>query len=223
MPLLDAKSLQKHVHSKNPNAIIIGVSKFHTSKDIRYLYSKGIRNFGENRLQEAMEKISQLQNLFPYPAWHFIGRLQENKIRKIVELFDFIHSVDSLDIAKKINERAFQNGKIQKVLLQVNIANESSKAGFSKEQIPIVFPQISQLKNLELVGLMAHVPQTADPEKSRVHFKNLRSLRNSIGRHPRQLQHLSMGTSQDFEIALEEGATMLRLGTVLFGKKMEVV
>ncbi|MEK6843766.1 MAG: YggS family pyridoxal phosphate-dependent enzyme [Candidatus Micrarchaeota archaeon] len=223
MPSLDVKTLQKHVHSINPNAIIIGVSKFHTSKDIRYLHSKGIRNFGENRLQEAMEKISQLQNLMPYPAWHFIGRFQENKIRKIVELFDFIHSVDSLDIAQKINARALQAGKTQKVLLQVNIANESSKAGFSDEQLSIDFPYISSLKNLELVGLMAHVPQSANPEHSRIHFKNLRSLRNSLKRHPRQLQNLSMGTSQDFEIALEEGATMLRLGTVLFGKKMEVV
>lgn len=173
--------------------------------------------FGENKVQEARAKIP----LCPVKArWHLIGHLQSNKCRDAVALFEMIESVDSLALAQEINKRAEQAAKTMPILLEVNVAGEASKFGYQPEQMLAELPQINALPRLEIHGLMAIPPYAPVPEKARPYFRRLRELKQQaeavLGA---PLPHLSMGMSGDFEVAIEEGATIVRVGTALFGER----
>jgi PLP dependent protein len=190
---------------------LVAVTKTVDPVTLELAYNLGIRNFAENRVQEAEKKIPDLPLFKPHPSWHMIGHLQSNKVKKALELFDIIHSVDSLELAEAIDRRAIRRIP---VLLQVNLAAESTKSGFSPSEIITASAAISHLPNLEIRGLMTIAPQVEDAEQVRSLFRKLRQIRDELG-----LEHLSMGMTDDFEVAVEEGATMVRIGRALFGER----
>lgn len=178
---------------------------------IRAAFECGIRDFGENRVQEAENKIAQLSDLKPEVTWHMVGHLQSNKAKTAIELFDIIHSVDSIKLAEILSRRL---EKTLTVLLQVNVSGEATKGGFAINEVGAAVEEIRQLPNLKVLGLMTIAPLVADIEETRPVFRKLRELRDSLG-----LEHLSMGMTDDFEVAVEEGATMLRIGRAIFGDR----
>ena len=196
---------------------LLAVSKTHPPETIREAADCGQWLFGENKIQEAKAKIP----LCPGKCrWHFIGHLQSNKIRDAVELFEMIQGVDSLALAREISKRCEQASKRMPILLEVNVAGEASKFGCKPEQLMAEFNELNALPKIEIHGLMAIPPYTTDPEKARPYFRRLRELKEraeSVLGAP--LPHLSMGMSGDFEIAIEEGATLVRIGTALFGPR----
>ncbi len=182
----------------------------------------GVQDIGENRLQEALPKIAALNRLRAGLRWHFIGKLQRRKVRVVVGAFDMVHSVDSLPLAEEIDRRARAAGVIQKVLLEVNLGQESAKAGFEISDMERALPAIDAMASLEVRGLMAIPPYTPDAEGARPHFRRLRELARSLsqGEWKRmRMQELSMGMSLDYEVAVEEGATLVRVGTAIFGAR----
>jgi pyridoxal phosphate enzyme (YggS family) len=193
--------------------ILVAITKGVGVSAIRAAFEHGIRDFGENRVQEAEGKIAQLANLKPAITWHMVGHLQSNKAKAAVELFDIIHSVDSVRLAEILNRRV---EKILPVLLEVNVSREATKGGFSAGETEAAVKEIRQLPNLKVLGLMTVAPFVADPEEVRPVFRKLRELRDSLG-----LEHLSMGMTDDFEVAIEEGATMLRIGRAIFGERRQ--
>lgn len=196
---------------------LLAVSKTHPADTIKTATDLGLLLFGENKVQEAKAKIP---NSPGKTRWHFIGHLQSNKCRDAVELFSMIQCVDSLAIAQEINKRADQASKTMPVLLEINVAGEASKFGYKPEQMLAEFKELNALPRLEIHGLMAIPPFNPEPEKLRPYFKSLRELKirteDAIGA---PLPVLSMGMSDDFEIAIEEGSTMIRVGTALFGSR----
>lgn len=197
---------------RSPDEItLVAVTKGVGIGAIRAAFDLGIRNFGENRVQEAEDKIVQLADLKPAVTWHMVGHLQSNKAKSAVELFDIIHSVDSVRLAEILNRRA---QKTLPVLLEVNVSGEATKAGFSVGGTEAAVKAMKQLPDLKVMGLMTIAPFVADPEEVRSVFRKLRELRDSLG-----LEHLSMGMTDDFEVAVEEGATMLRIGRAIFGER----
>lgn len=194
------------------SAQLLAVSKLQPMDKIKNLYQQGQRLFAENYVQEAMIKIEQLKDL--NIQWHFIGNLQKNKVKYIIQKFDLIHSIDNFELAEKINNYSEQNACTQKILIQVNLAEEKTKGGVSKEEIYNFVSTINKLKNISLQGLMTMPPLFDDPELARPYFQELRFLGQKLG-----LKELSMGTSSDYKIALQEGATIVRLGTMLFGER----
>jgi pyridoxal phosphate enzyme (YggS family) len=180
---------------------------------IRAAFDCGVRDFGENRLQEAEDKIAQLSDLKPDVIWHMVGHLQSNKARAAVELFDIIHSVDSTRLAEILSRRLERRFP---VLLQVNVSGEATKSGVAMGEIVGVVKEIKKLPNIKLMGLMTIAPLVSDPEEVRPVFRKLRELRDSL-----ELEHLSMGMTDDFEVAVEEGATMLRIGRAIFGERRQ--
>lgn len=196
---------------------LIAVSKTQPADVIAQAMRAGVMIFGENKVQEARGKIEELGR----GVWHLIGHLQANKAKDAVRLFDFIDSVDREELAEEINHRADLLGKTQNVLLQVNVARESTKFGCAPETARALAEKINALPRLALHGLMTIAPYTPDAEKSRPHFAALRKLRDELqaetGLH---LPVLSMGMSGDFAVAIEEGATQVRIGTALFGERL---
>jgi PLP dependent protein len=188
---------------------IVAVTKGVAPEAIQFAFRAGLRNFGESRVQETQGKWDQLLGLEPRPVWHLLGHLQTNKVRAALRLFDIIHSVDSVKLAEELNQHA--KSKIQ-VLLEVNLAEEASKSGFLSNQIEVAFQKIHLLPELEIKGLMTVAPQADDPEEVRPIFRQMSQLAKRMG-----LSELSMGMSDDFEVAIEEGATMVRLGRIIFG------
>jgi PLP dependent protein len=175
--------------------------------------------FGENYVQEAKAKIVALG---PGLSWHFIGHLQSNKARAAVELFDLIHSVDRLRLALALEQAALRLGRVQNVLLQVNLAGEESKSGTAPEDAEHLLSEISKLPHLRVLGLMTMPPWFPDPEEARPYFRALRELRDRLRRLPSvdgDLPELSMGMTGDFEVAVAEGATLVRIGTAIFGQR----
>ena len=196
---------------------LIAVSKTQTVEIIREAMRAGLHTFGENKVQEAARKIAELER----GAWHLIGHLQTNKAKLAVQLFDSIDSVDRLELAQELDQRAEPVGKIQNVLLQVNVAGESSKFGCTPETARELADAINGLPRLCLRGLMTIAPYTDEPEESRPHFAALRELRDMLERETGlKLPVLSMGMSGDFAIAIEEGSTSVRIGTALFGARL---
>ncbi len=194
---------------RSPDEItIVAVTKGVEPRDIRIAVGAGVRHIGENRVQEAQRKTACLSTLEPRPTWHMVGRLQTNKVKTAVEIFDIIHSVDSARLAESVSKRA-QN--VYPVLLQVNISGEETKAGFSMTDLPKAVEEVARLPNLKVKELMTIAPFVKNPEEVRPIFRRLRQLRDSLG-----LEHLSMGMSDDFEIAVEEGATLVRIGRAIF-------
>ncbi len=223
MILKNARELSKRINDaciashRTPQSVrMVAISKAKPAARILEAYSCGISDFGENRIQEAQEKIRTLSDRGI--TWHFVGRLQGNKARKAVKLFDVIHSIDSLDLAAKISKEAEKIHKRQDILLQVNISGEKTKTGFSEGELMQAFPRLLQLGSLSLRGLMTIAPISNDAKNSRPIFRKLRALRDKLEQtHSVSLPELSMGMSQDFGVAIEEGATMIRIGTALFG------
>jgi pyridoxal phosphate enzyme (YggS family) len=200
---------------------LLAVSKTHPPETIRAAVDGGQFLFGENKIQEAKAKIP----LCPGKArWQFIGHLQSNKVRDAVELFEMIQGVDSLAIAQEISKRAEQAAKTMPILLEVNVAGEGSKFGYAPERLLSELNELNALPRIEIHGLMAIPPFAAVPEKARPYFKKLRELKlqcEQILGAP--LPQLSMGMSGDFEVAIEEGATLVRVGTALFGERVSNV
>ncbi|WP_413289933.1 YggS family pyridoxal phosphate-dependent enzyme [Bdellovibrio sp. HCB337] len=199
---------------------LIAVSKLQPIEKIRRLHSAGHNIFAENYVQEALLKQDTLKDLDI--EWHFIGTLQKNKVKMVVGKFVLVHSVDSFELARAISNYAEKIKTTQKVLIQVNLAQEITKGGFDGESLLKVWSEITALPGIEITGLMTMPPLTDDPEDVRPYFRQLRELQTELlkqgaGRHP--LHELSMGTSHDYHVAIEEGATIVRLGTILFGER----
>jgi pyridoxal phosphate enzyme (YggS family) len=190
---------------------VVAVTKGLTAQTIEAALEAGIRHIGENRVQEAREKKACLSKLQICPTWHMVGHLQTNKVKTAVEIFDIIHSIDSLRLAEALSSRT---RNMIPVLLQVNISREEPKSGFSEAELPKAMEKINLLPRLEVKGLMTIAPLVRDPEEVRPIFRRLRELGDSL-----RLKHLSMGMSDDFEVAVEEGATMVRIGRAIFGKR----
>ncbi|HTL72817.1 MAG TPA: YggS family pyridoxal phosphate-dependent enzyme [bacterium] len=197
---------------------LLAVSKTHPPESIRALVECGQLLFGENKIQEAKAKIP----MCPGKArWQFIGHLQSNKVRDAVELFEMIQGVDSLSIAKEISKRAEQAAKTMPILLEVNVAGEASKFGYAPERLLAELNELNALPRIEIHGLMAIPPYAPVAEKARPYFKKLREIKEraeAVLGAP--LPELSMGMSGDFEVAIEEGATLVRVGTALFGERV---
>jgi pyridoxal phosphate enzyme (YggS family) len=200
---------------------LLAVSKTHPPETIQTAVNCGLLHFGENKIQEAKAKIP----LCPGKArWQFIGHLQSNKVRDAVELFEMIQGVDSLGLAREISKRAEQAAKTVPILLEVNVAGEASKFGYQPARLLAELTELNALPKIEIHGLMAIPPFSPVPEKSRPYFQRLRELKiesEKILGFP--LPHLSMGMSGDFEVAIEEGATIVRIGTALFGERLSRV
>ena len=195
---------------------VVAVSKFQTLEAIRELYQLGCQNFGESRVQEGLPKIIQLMY---QPNWHFIGTLQTNKVAKVVKYFDLVHSVDSIQLAKKISEVSLEQEKITPILLQVNISLESTKHGLTENEWEKHFDELHEMQGLEVQGLMTMAPLTTNEKMIRMCFRRLYELRikwRNFMKNPAVFHQLSMGMSNDYLIAIEEGATLLRIGSAIF-------
>lgn len=208
--------IQEEIAPYRPN--IIAVTKYFDENAIIEAYNAGLRDFAESRVIEASEKINNLPSeIKENSRFHFIGHLQTNKVKKAIEIFDFIHSVDSVKLAEKISEEAGKIGKVQKVLIQINNADEEQKFGFSKEEVFENFGLIINLKNLEVAGVMNMAPLGAAEEELTKLFSEIVEIRNNLeNRFNCKLKDISMGMSQDYKIAAREGSTMLRIGRKLF-------
>ncbi|HUK82740.1 MAG TPA: YggS family pyridoxal phosphate-dependent enzyme [Verrucomicrobiae bacterium] len=190
---------------------LVAVSKTVPPERVDEALALGVTTFGESKLQEAKAKIPLVSSR---ARWHMIGHLQTNKARVAVELFELIHSVDSVKLAADLNKWAERVGKTQAVLLEINVSGEPSKFGIKPEDLNAMLDPIVALPRLEVRGLMTLAPFAEDAEKARPYFRRLRELRDAVG-----LRELSMGMSNDFEIAVEEGATIVRVGTAIFGER----
>ena len=207
--------------NRDPDSIrLVAVSKTVPADTVKAAIEAGAKILGENYVQEAREKFDALVH---YPvSWHFIGHLQSNKAKYAVRLFDLIHSVDSLKLARALDKEAKKVDKIQPILIQINISGEDTKSGISAAEVPGLILEVSQLKNLSLEGLMTMPPYFYQPEKVRPYFAALRELRDRLKDQPIpnvSMDELSMGMTGDFEVAIEEGATLVRIGTAIFGER----
>jgi len=212
---------------RNPESVrLVAVSKTVPAETVRQAIEAGITILGESYIQEARSKISALP-LPPDPiSWHFIGHLQTNKARDAVRLFDLIHSVDSFKLALALNREAEKINKIQSILVQVNIAAEPSKSGITTQEVQNLIVEITTLSSVKVIGLMTIPPYFDNPEKAHPFFDELRSLRDRIQKNLNaeltpdlSLDELSMGMSGDFEAAIAAGATLVRIGTAIFGER----
>ncbi len=196
---------------------LIAVSKTFAVEDIREAVECGHRDFGESRLQEAEPKVAMLPGSL---MWHFIGKVQRNKVRRILPLFEFVHAVDSLRLAGYMNEVSSELGLFPKVFLQINVGGEASKGGFEPESVFSEMEGLLSLPRLSIAGLMCIPPVGPDAESARPWFASLRVLRDRLEAEFKvSLPALSMGMSGDFETAVEEGATHVRVGSAIFGKR----
>lgn len=193
---------------------LLAVSKLQPVEKIKSLYNEGQIDFAENYVQEALGKMHLLKDL--QINWHLIGPIQKNKVKLLKKNFAYLHSVDEFELAEKISQAALQINHIQKVFIQINLANEASKSGLTKNDFLQIWPELKKLKGIEIVGLMTMPPLENQPEKNRFFFKELKKIGDSLN-----LSEFSMGTSQDYKIALEEGATWIRIGTRLFGERSQ--
>jgi pyridoxal phosphate enzyme (YggS family) len=199
---------------------LIAISKTHDAERVRQAYDAGQNVFGESRVQEARAKIPELPSSL---RWHFVGHLQKNKIRPALPLFELIHSVDSLALARDINRIAEEEGAHPRILLEVNVAGEGSKFGFKPGILRNEMEPLLELARLSVEGLMTIPPLAEDAEASRKFFIDLRKLRDGLEQEFNvKLPHLSMGMTNDFPVAIEEGATLVRVGTAVFGERRRV-
>jgi len=200
---------------RDPGEIkLVAVSKTHPAKTIHEAIDAGISVFGENKVQEAVGKIEELGR--DGIEWHLIGHLQSNKARKAVQLFDVIHSIDSIELAERLERICIEEGRNElQVLIQVDLAGEETKAGIAEAELPDLIGRIKDFERLKLKGLMILPPFFDDPEATRPFFKRLHDIRDRLIPGG----ELSMGMSHDFEVAIEEGATIVRVGTAIFGER----
>jgi len=197
---------------------LIAVTKTVDTERIKEAIDWGLRIFGESRVQEAKEKISNFKFQISNSRieWHLIGHLQKNKAKTAVQLFDLIHSIDSRGLAEELNHHAEKAGKIQRVLIQVKLSEEETKHGAGKEDVMNLIDAVMKMKNLKPEALITMPRYFDNPEMARPYFRDLRELRDNAKRLGYKLPELSMGMTNDFEIAIEEGATMVRIGTGIF-------
>lgn len=197
---------------------IIAVTKYFDKEAMIAAYNAGLRNFGESRTVEACTKISELpQEVRENSTFHFIGHLQTNKVKQTVKVFDYIHSVDSVKLAQCISQNAVESGKIQKVLIQINNANEEQKFGFSKDELFKNFEQIKSLEGIQIEGVMNMAPLGIEEDEIGKLFSEIVRLRDELEKEfDCKLKEISMGMSQDYKIAAQKGSTMLRIGRKLF-------
>lgn len=219
---------------KPDEVTLVAVSKNHPASAVTKAYELGIRHFGENRVEEAQQKIPQVTSILaqsnqPPPEWHMIGHVQSRKSKAVISLFNAIHSVDSVKLARRLSSLACQVDTTQPILLQFNVSGEASKYGFSahnwrqsdavKSALWHEIEQICEMPNLYLQGLMTMAPYLPNPEATRPYFAQLRQLRDALrADFDLTLSTLSMGMTNDYAIAIEEGATLIRIGTALFGE-----
>ena len=208
----------RRANRRENDVALMAVSKVHPVESILEAYAAGQRLFGENRVQEFQEKSSKVKRLAD-AEFHLIGPLQSNKTAKAAELFDAIDAVDSLKIAQRLNNAAAALAKKLPVLIEVKLSHEESKHGLAPAELPSLLAAMDELESIEAVGLMTVPPWSEDAETARPYFRELRRLRDeSIARFPRVTQ-LSMGMSNDFAVAIEEGSTCIRVGTAIFGRR----
>jgi PLP dependent protein len=207
--------------SRDPASVrLIGVSKTRPAADVRAAFAAGLADFGENRVQEAETKAAELADLRPGLRWHLIGHLQANKAKKAAALFDAVHSVDGDALATRLARAAEENGRVLPVLVQVDLAGEETKFGLAEEHLMSTLQAMQSHASLRVAGLMVLPPYADDPEAARPYFQQLRDLRDRASAFGLLGGgELSMGMSHDFEVAIEEGATMVRVGTALFGER----
>jgi pyridoxal phosphate enzyme (YggS family) len=198
---------------------LVAVSKTHPVELVKIAYNLGVTDFGENRVQEALPKIAEFHPQGMH--WHMIGHLQSNKAGKVASSFDCIQSVDSLHLAQILERHAAEQNRRLPILLEVNVAGEESKSGLTLDETLLVARQIATLTHLEIQGLMTIAPQVSDPEQVRPVFRKLRAMQDRL-RHELPAcswQHLSMGMTDDYSVAIEEGATIVRIGRAIFGER----
>lgn len=206
----------ERVGRKREEVLLLGASKGVSSEKIRGFYGCGLSTFGENRVQEFLKKWEDLKDLPIH--WHFIGRLQSNKVKYIIDKVNLIHSLDRESLLEELQKRAKAIGKVQEVLIEVNVGDEESKGGVKVEHLKYFFEKCLKSENLKVLGLMCIPPYKENQEEVRPYFSLLRRLKEELERDYKvSMPHLSMGMSHDFEIAIEEGATIVRIGTLLFG------
>ena len=200
---------------------LVTVTKTVSPEKIKEAIDLGLRAFGENRVQEAQGKIEALASdtTNSIIEWHMVGHLQKNKAKTAVQLFDLIHSVDSVELARALDKQAERSDKLQKVLIQVKLSEEETKHGISKEGLMELVETIMDMKHVRLEGLMTMPPFFDKAELARPFFRQLRELRDNIQTKGYRLPELSMGMTNDFEVAVEEGATIVRVGTAIFGER----
>jgi len=200
---------------------LIAISKTHPASVIKQVCQLGATDFGENRVQEAEGKIAEIGR--EQVRWHLVGHLQANKARRAVSLFDVIHSVDTLDLAKRLDRLCVEEGRESlPILIQVDLGHEETKSGIDELELTHLVEALGPLTHLKLIGLMTLPPFFDDPEQSRPFFRRLRELRDELnqrGAFGDRTGELSMGMTHDFEVAIEEGATMVRIGTAIFGSR----
>lgn len=198
---------------------IVAVSKGRSIEEIKEVIAAGIIDIGENKVQEAQEKYGALKN--QRVKWHMVGHLQTNKVKDAVKIFDLIQSVDSPHLAQEIDKQALKINKVQDILMEIKTSAEATKFGLKPEEAIAAIKEIAKLKNIKIKGLMTIAPLTDNPEKARPYFRMLRELRDKIYElrvTNYELRVLSMGMTDDFKIAIEEGATMVRLGRAIFSR-----
>jgi pyridoxal phosphate enzyme (YggS family) len=198
---------------------LVAVTKTIGLQEIIKAVKAGVTILGESKVQEAQGKISNFRSQISDSKveWHLIGNLQRNKAKYAVQLFDLIHTIDSIELAEAINKQAEKAGKVQRVLIQVKLSDEAKKHGVLENDLTELLEQANSMKNLGMEGLMTIPPFFEDPEKARKYFKRLREIRDRVAVKGFNVPDLSMGMSNDFEVAIEEGATMVRIGTAIFG------
>ena len=200
---------------------LIAISKTHPGSLVRAAIELGATDFGENRVQEAELKINEVGR--NAARWHLVGHLQANKARRAVQLFDVVHSLDSLELARRLDRLCDEEGRERlDVLIQVDLGHEETKAGIAEDELPSLIGGLKELKRIALVGLMTLPPFFDDPEQARPFFRRLRELRDELaiqGAFGERKGELSMGMTNDFAVAIEEGATMIRVGTAIFGQR----
>jgi len=208
---------------RDPGSVkLVAVTKTFPSEKVVEAFEAGATVVGENRVQDALAKQDELADWAAKeggPSWHFIGSLQKNKARHVVGRFDLVHSLDSMELARELDKRARAAGIVQDVLVEVNIAGEESKHGVTPDEARGLVAEASGLTGIRVVGLMCIPPFTDDPEDSRPYYSRLRELMEDINRGGYTLHELSMGMTQDYEVAVEEGATIVRVGTAIFGER----
>ncbi len=199
---------------------LVAVSKTFPPAAVREAFAAGQVDFGENRVQEALQKIRETAEL--HSRWHLVGHLQSNKARKVAGPFAYVHSVDSLELLTRLDQAASEEKAAPKLLIQVDLAGEATKFGARESELPALFEAAAGLQSAEVVGLMLLPPYSDDPEQSRPWFRRLRDIRDGLVRQgvpATRLRELSMGMSHDFHVAVEEGATIVRVGSAIFGER----
>lgn len=214
-----ANSMKKRADDCRDDVLLIAVTKNHDIYAMRQAIDAGVTDIGENRIQEAKEKYETLDRNV---TWHLIGHLQTNKTKQAVKIFDLIHSVDTLHLAEALNKAAAGIGKVQKVLVQVNLAHEDSKSGIYEDGLEELLHQVDEMDNLQLMGLMCIAPNYENVEDCRPLFASMKKIYDHIKKlswRKADIKYLSMGMTHDYTIAVEEGANAVRVGTGIFGPR----